>query len=199
MPDDHSPPTGGGVGPVPVSLSPAVTMPAAGDLRVLMDKQTITEALFRYCRAMDRLDHALASSLWHPGGTADYGEEIFVGTGQGFVDWAMVMHSRLLAQAHRISNVLIDVSGERAVSESYASTTVVGPSDAADLVTVREIRGRFLDAWSRRNGFWALDHRQSIDDVTTVVTMPADTAWVGQASAPDINDPSYLLFASLGR
>src|ERR1700733_7805438 len=104
-------------------------MPAPGDIRVLMDKQAITEALSRYCRALDRLDHALASSLWHPGGTADYGEDVFVGTGQGFVDWTMVTHSPLLAQSHQLANILIDVAGDRAVSECYTNTTAVTVTD----------------------------------------------------------------------
>jgi hypothetical protein len=199
VPDDQTNPDSSRVGPVPISLSPAVTMPEPGDIRVLMDKQAITESLYRYCRAMDRQDHALASSLWHPGGTADYGEEVFVGTGQGFVDWSMVMHSRLSAQSHQVINILIDVEGEQAVSESYTSTTAVGPIDSDGQVTIRDVRGRFLDEWSRRQGFWALSHRQSVNDVTVVSTVPASQVPLGLIARPDINDPSYLLFASLGR
>src|ERR1700676_916277 len=46
-------------------------------------KQAITEVLYRYCRAIDRMDRDLASTIWHPGGSADYGP-VFKGTGEAF-------------------------------------------------------------------------------------------------------------------
>ena len=47
-------------------------------------KQAITEVLYRYCHAVDRMDADLASRIWHPDGVARY-EDIFEGTGSGFM------------------------------------------------------------------------------------------------------------------
>ena len=39
----------------------------------LESKQAITAAIFRYCRAMDRVDTEILKTLWHPNATFDYG------------------------------------------------------------------------------------------------------------------------------
>src|SRR5438477_89804 len=38
------------------------------ELETLAAKQAITEVIYRYCRGLDRMDRALALSVWHPGG-----------------------------------------------------------------------------------------------------------------------------------
>ena len=48
-------------------------------------KLAITEVLYRYCRALDRMDRDLADTIWHPGGTADYGPT-FQGPAAGLLD-----------------------------------------------------------------------------------------------------------------
>ena len=55
-------------------------------LREVADRQAITDQLYRYCRAMDRIDHDLGYSIWHEDGTADYGAGVWQGSGRGFVD-----------------------------------------------------------------------------------------------------------------
>ena len=117
----------------------------------LQDRQAILAVLHRYCRAMDRMDHQLGSSVWHPGGTADYGV-IFEGTGQGFVDWVMVVHAGLDRHSHQIANVLLEVNGDVAASEAYVTANLrAKPDDNGDVVEITS-RGRYLDRWSRRNG-----------------------------------------------
>jgi hypothetical protein len=39
-------------------------------IQALADRQAVTDQIYRYCRAMDRIDHALGYSIWHPDGTA---------------------------------------------------------------------------------------------------------------------------------
>src|SRR5439155_9760045 len=86
----------------------------------LAAKQAITEVLYRYCRGLDRMDRALALSVWHADGTARY-EEWFDGTGAAFVDWVCRVHAEVLRHSHQITNVRIEVDGDRAVSESYVT------------------------------------------------------------------------------
>ena len=94
-------------------------------LRDQLIKQEIRDAHSRYCRAMDRRDEALAASIWHEDGTADYGD-IFKGTGAGFAAWVTETHVNFDRHSHQINNVLVEVgsSGEQAVSEAYVTVAL---------------------------------------------------------------------------
>jgi SnoaL-like domain len=163
---------------------------------VLAAKQAITEVLYHYCRGLDRMDRAMALSVWHPDGTADYGE-IYLGTGHGFVDWVWPVHAAMATHSHQITNVLIEVGrdGDSAVSEAYVTAAVrTNPQDGQTTDFVA--RGRYLDRWSRRSGTWAIDHRQYVDDLTEVHRFPVAEVGDGSASVGgrDRDDPSYALF-----
>ena len=129
-------------------------------LEVLVSKQEITEALHRYCHGLDRFDRDKAD-IWHADGTADYGE-IFQGTGAGFLDWVWPVHETFQRTSHQVTNILIDVDGDRATSETYVTVCLRG--DDVDLVN----RGRYSDTWSRRNGRWGVDARTYTDDIAQV-------------------------------
>ena len=131
------------------------------ELDVLLAKQEITEVLYGYCRALDRFDRALADTVWHDGGTADY-EGIFQGTGEGFLDWVWPVHEGCERTSHQVTNILIDVDGDRATSETYVTACL--RTKAADIVG----RGRYLDTWSKRDGRWAIDHRRYVDDIQQI-------------------------------
>ena len=68
--------------------------------RELLDKQAITEQIYNYGRCMDRLDRALGHALFHPEAIADYGAQMFQGTGWAFVDWIMEAHLAFTTHAH---------------------------------------------------------------------------------------------------
>ena len=146
------------------------------DLDTFMAKQAITEVIYRYCRALDRMDKDAAYAVWHADGTANYGEDIFLGTGHEFVDWVWTAHAAMSTHSHQITNVLIQVDEDQAASEAYVTVALRtlpfgdGP-ESADIYT----RGRYVDQWSRRDGRWAIDHRNYITDHS--VTVPnADPA-----------------------
>ena len=42
------------------------SQPASSALQILLDKQEIHEVIMRYCRAIDRCDEELLSSVYHP-------------------------------------------------------------------------------------------------------------------------------------
>ena len=162
-------------------------------LETLAAKQAITEVIYGYCRALDRMDMPAAYAVWHPGGTANYGEDIFQGTGHEFVDWVWTAHAAMSTHSHQITNVLIQVDGDRAASEAYVIVALRtlpfgdGP-DVADIYT----RGRYVDQWSRRDGQWAIDHRNYITDHS--VTVPnADPAPHDPRSIRGPDDPSVAL------
>ncbi|WTW93732.1 nuclear transport factor 2 family protein [Streptomycetaceae bacterium NBC_01309] len=167
-------------------------------VRDLLAKQAITEVIYTYCRALDRMDRDLALSVWHPGGTADY-PPMFTGTGAGFVDWVWKAHEALTSHSHQITNILVRVGedGTTAVSESYVTVVLRGPG--ADDSAVAEItaRGRYVDRWSLRDGRWAVDARRHILDMQTVQMHPrelADTVPPEDSGRRDTDDPSYAVF-----
>jgi hypothetical protein len=164
--------------------------------RELMDKQAITEVLHRYCRALDRMDRPMADTLWHPGGTADYGPDIFQGTGQGFLDYVFGTHEKMSSHSHTVSNVLIEVDADAgtAGSETYASVWLrTLPIDGSVYDT--HIRGRYLDRWSRRDGVWAIDHRTYVGDLMATEQRPEGPLTDGSSvtGRRDRSDASYAV------
>ena len=161
----------------------------------LAAKQAITEVIYKYCRALDRMDLELAATIWHPGGTADYGPSMYQGTGAGFVTWVWEQHAAMLAHSHQITNVLIEVDGDRAASEAYVTAalrTQSGPGEPIEIVS----RGRYVDRWSHRDGRWAIDHRRFAEDFTTIMAVPSAVPEpLMTSSRRDTTDPSYAGFA----
>ena len=159
----------------------------------LLATQAITDVLHRYCRALDRMDRALAESVWHPGGTADY-RPLYQGTGTGFLDWVWPTHEGFARHSHMVSNVLVDGSPATgvAVSECYVSVWLRWPPHDG---VVRDLfgRGRYLDRWSCRDGVWAIDHRRYVDDLQRIEESPASSLTDGSAATGrrDRTDPSY--------
>jgi hypothetical protein len=154
--------------------------------KALADRQAITDQLYRYCRAVDRLDVALGYSIWHQDGVADYGD-IYRGSGRGVIDFICESHRQLLHHSHQISNILIALDGDAAGSESYATVNLrLQGQGKIQQITVWI---RYIDAWSRRGGDWRLDRRQTIIDFDEIRdVLPMGQYAVGRR---DSADPSY--------
>ena len=118
-------------------------------------KQAITEVLYRYCRGLDRMDRPMVDTVWHPGGTGDYGA-IFNGTGEEFLDWVWPVHASMRRHSHQITNVLIEVDGDTAISEAYVTVCLRNEAEPGHLVDIVS-RGRYVDRWSLARR--ALGHR----------------------------------------
>lgn len=127
-------------------------------LEIYAAKQAITEVLFRYCHAVDRIDSDLAARIWHPDGVASY-EDVFEGTGAELMEFVFEQHRKAEATSHQLANVLIDVRGDRATSESYVTACI--RSGGHDIT----VRGRYSDRWSRRSGQWGIDERRYRHDI----------------------------------
>ena len=156
-------------------------------LRQLADKQAITELLYTYCRAVDRIDAVLGHSIWHEGSHADYGADFYQGPGPGVIDKICASHMGLRAHSHQVTNILITLDGDRAGSEAYVHAVL--QRDGKHGVTQIGVWGRYLDSWERRKGRWGIVHRMVLFDLDEV----RDTRAMGQitGSTRDRNDPSY--------
>lgn len=161
-------------------------------LRAVADRQQITDQIYRYCRAMDRIDHEMGYSIWHEDGTADYGAN-FKGSGRDFIDHVCRQHAGLLQHSHQMTNVIIELGGElggdRAGSESYVTATLRMMRD--ERLFQMTVISRYVDTWSRRDGRWAIDHRIAImemDEMREVTPMKAH-----DQARRDRTDPSYTV------
>jgi SnoaL-like domain len=149
----------------------------------------IADQIYRYCRAMDRIDHDLGYAVWHEDGTADYGEAVFVGRGRDFIDHVCRQHAQLLHHSHQVTNVIIEVDGDRAGSEAYVTATLRMERDGRMLQMT--VLSRYVDRWSCRDGRWAIDHRIAIIDMDEIREV---TPMKHHARATrDRSDPSYAV------
>ncbi|MFA7585323.1 MAG: nuclear transport factor 2 family protein [Novosphingobium sp.] len=157
-------------------------------LQEVADRQAITDQIYRYCRAMDRIDHELGHAVWHEDGTADYGTN-WQGSGRGFIDHVCVQHAQLLHHSHQVTNIVIELDGDRAGSEAYVTATLRMERDGRLLQMT--VLSRYVDRWSRRDGRWAIDHRIAVtdmDEIREVTPMKPH-----ERARRDKTDPSYAV------
>ena len=156
-------------------------------LQELLDRQAITQQLFNYARSMDRLDRELGYAVFWPEARADYGEQMYVGDGAGFIDMCMQAHLGFVAHSHQFANISIWVDGDTARSETYGDVTLrrVENGQAYDLRNL----GRYVDRWEKRAGEWRIIDRQYLHDFD--VSGPAEGAFAATGRR-DRLDPSYF-------
>jgi hypothetical protein len=147
-------------------------------LRQVADRLAIERVMRRYCRGVDRADVETLKSVFHPDA---------INEDRGSVtnahEWAEVVIPTLRAMfsgtMHHITNLDIELDGDRAVSESYyiAYHLLNGGEDLliafAGLGYVERMRaagrldgpheyigkGRYLHRWERRDGEWRMSLR----------------------------------------
>lgn len=158
------------------------------DISELAARQAITDHIYRYCRSVDRLDIPLGHSIWHDNGVADY-PQYYQGPGKGVIDLICDNHSGLLHHSHQISNILIEINGDTAGSESYCTASL--RLRRGEKIMHMMVWSRYVDSWSYRNGRWALDKRIAIrdfDEIREVTPMVQH-----EVGTRDHNDPSYTV------
>lgn len=168
------------------------------ELQDLLAKQAITEELYKYCRSFDRLDDELALSVWHKGGTLQYANGA-VQTVAEYLPGSTEVRRSLLNCSHQISNILIEVKDDNAVSEAYVTASLQEKPDEKNQMAENLYRGRYIDQWSKRDGKWGIDHRQFLPDSYTRIEFNnffAGSSFLDMAKR-DKTDPSYAAFAVL--
>jgi hypothetical protein len=123
-------------------------------LQELLDKQDITEVLYRYSRGMDRQDRALVRSCYHDDAIDLHGG--FAGSVEKFLDWAVAYHAEQKLHQHLITNITIELDGDTAHVESYYVFygSYPEPDD-----TLAVAGGRYVDRFEHRDGRWAIADR----------------------------------------
>jgi hypothetical protein len=164
----------------------------------LLAKNAIAELIHTYPRGLDRLDRNILLSIGHPTATVEF-STLFKGTWSGYVDWLMQAHHAMIFNNHRISNMLIRVHGDHAVSETTSTATLIAKRDDGKYED-RLVYSRYLDRWRCDSGRWSLSHRLTVRDfrrVTVVTDVDLKSYQLTNASEVGRADPSYQLFDDL--
>jgi hypothetical protein len=151
----------------------------------IADRLAITDQIYRYCRSVDRLDVPLGHRVFHLDSYADFGS--YKGSGRGWIDFICKEHLKFLHHSHQVTNIIIETAGVRAGSESYVTATLRSREGAK--VLQRQFWARYVDAWSRRDGLWAIDKRECVIDFDSVSEVISINEY--GRSRRDASDPSY--------
>ena len=131
------------------------------ELQKILDKQAITELIHRYAHAVDRGDAEMLRSILHPDAVCDLGAVKF--TAQEYyeaVKRILVEPQRYWAVQHRVSNILIDLRGDMALSECVAASWHGREENGQRYHDFNSLR--YLDRFERRSGEWRFVHRKAI-------------------------------------
>ena len=172
------------------SQRPAADRDREAAIDVLLAKDAISQQIFNYSRALDRMDTELALQMMHPGGNWNGStREVWVKNG-------FDVNRGYSAHSHQMTNSTIKVTGDKAVSETYGWVPLRRPTKDGDKEMATDVFVmRYLDRWSKRNGKWALDERQMVGDMRITVHEPLTSPALARIGGQrDRTDPVYRFF-----
>ena len=132
-------------------------------LDVLLAKDQIRDVLYRYARGVDRKDVELLKSCYHPDAIDAHWS--FIGNGLEFAEEILEPHQMgsVPVYKHYITNILIELDGDRAFCESsYLFTQSMQLDERHRAAMTAE--GRYLDIFERRSDEWRIYHRLLVNE-----------------------------------
>ena len=122
--------------------------------------QSINDCLTRYCRALDWMDKDLLRSCFTDDSFIDYG--FYAGDAKGFIPAVMEVEQDGHSW-HLISNVAIEIKGDKAEVESYGLTSGGEIVDGC-IQDVNAYCGRYHDEFKKTPRGWKISRRLYILD-----------------------------------
>lgn len=137
-------------------------MQLAERILAVADRQAILDQMSRYIQAVDRCDLELLKSTFHADGVVDFG--VYAGNAWDFCEQNIpFIKANLVMGWHRITNINIQLDGNRATAESYMLGNAAIQMPEADLVNCPD-NMRYLDIWEKRDGVWRIYSRNLVLD-----------------------------------
>jgi hypothetical protein len=147
------------------------------------DQLAIQELVYRWCRAVDRLDYDAMPALFHPDAYDDHGP--YKGDVPGLIAWIRKRHETIVFSMHQMTNVLVEFADDdNALVESclsliqrYAPGTAESLSQLTDSKFSKDrtvdlhARSRYIDRVQRRDGVWRVLRRTLVQDWKQVFEM----------------------------
>lgn len=144
----------------------------AAILAELAAKQAVTEVLYLYARGWDRMDEAALRSCFHADSTHSHAG--FEGLSHDFITFGLKLCRTVVSMSHLITNPMIVVKGDRAISEcSFLAHHRRPRTDGGEGEEDMFLKGRYLDRLERRGGIWRIARREAFHDFERV-ELPAD-------------------------
>ncbi|GAB2632763.1 nuclear transport factor 2 family protein [Prescottella soli] len=156
----------------------------------LIDKQEITEVLYRYARAVDRKDFDRVADCYFPDAIDNHGG--YIGTVDGLIEDMKSRHATIDSSLHYITNVLIELDGDTANVESYCLCYLrQAPARPGEAQSRATIKCRYVDRFERRDGQWRIADRIVVFDesVTDEIEDGLAPSWV--RSRRSFEDPVF--------
>jgi SnoaL-like domain len=148
-------------------------------LQELYDKQCLHDNLMAYCRGIDRFDRELIQSTYWPDSTDDHG--VFIGGGWEWAATGVKWKDTVYSNNHHVTNVLIEIQGNRAKRESMFLNVVNYKSPAVSMF----LGGRYRDLCEKRNDQWKILRRTCVWDWSEKRT--TKPAW-DLSGAPEVSN-----------
>jgi hypothetical protein len=126
--------------------------------RNISDKLEIRELLENWVIWRDSGDWARFATVWHEGGRMN--ATWFSAVAPEFIARSKKAFEAGMVGLHTLGGCTIDVSGDRAISQTKMEILQRAPLDGVPVDVF--CKGRFVDAWERRDGRWGLVLRQPV-------------------------------------
>jgi ketosteroid isomerase-like protein len=131
------------------------------ELQRLIDESKIRNLLDKYPRALDRQDHELLASLYHPGASDDHG--VYNGSATGYVDFMRAQGKDGVYWTHHNGTQIVEIEGDIANCETYALALCrMGAAGEPGYDREMFLRVRYLDRVEKRDGVWKIAHRRVV-------------------------------------
>ncbi len=125
-------------------------------LQALIDRQAITDTLYRYASSIDRKDYATVRAVFADDAVARYGERDEMRGADAIVSWIEGHGEERRFQHHFLSVYHIDIDGDTASALTYHTSHQI---TAAEPNQVRVIIARYHDQLRRIDGAWKITNK----------------------------------------
>jgi len=157
-------------------------------IQELLDKQAIRELVARISRGVDRGDVELLASCYHPDAKEERDGHIREGTSIAS-EIVESTDNSMESTCHILAQQLIEVRGDKAVAETYATGRHVFKDGRINRTVVR-----YADRFEKRDGEWKVIYRLAVAEARDIEPAP-ERPFKGLARR-DKSDPTYALFDS---
>jgi len=152
----------------------------AKTIQEVKDHQDITQLLYRNVRSIDRLDADLMKSTYWPDAIQDHQDPInpidYSGNAWEFCDYAVSELAKIERTHHRLSNIMIDINGDKAYAEAYVWAYHYFKTPQGNKEGI--LLGRYQNQLEKRDGEWKIVYRLTIFDANQ--TVDATDTWGDQ-------------------
>ncbi|MDP3867547.1 nuclear transport factor 2 family protein [Phenylobacterium sp.] len=154
------------------------------EVQALLDKKAIEEVLVLALRGCDRADIDLVAASYHDDAFEDHGGT-FAGPASQWLESLRTRLPKAGLMNHVMTNLMIELSGDTAVAESYITTytrTNLDGGDGFDSATL----ARTVDRFEKRAGKWKIARRTLVWEWNRETPITETWARGGITSDPSI-------------